>query len=107
MNNLVIVFREKNAIYNDYDIEFTLESILYLDDSHAQLEGSATSRNGTMSKVIVDYYFNDEQFFLIANKKSKKEIVINGLWNDMTEVEIFLKSLSIRTRYLYKQTRIR
>jgi hypothetical protein len=105
MNNLVIVFREKNAIYNDYDIEFTLESILYLDDSHAQLEGSATSRNGTMSKVIVDYYFNDEQFFLIANKKSKKEIVINGLWNDMTEVEIFLKSLSIRTRYLYTHGR--
>lgn len=101
MNNLMIVFREKNALYNDYDIEFTLQSILYLDDSHAQLEGCATSRNGTMSKVIVDYYFNDEQFFLIANKKSKKEIVINGLWNDITEVEIFLKSLSIRTRYLY------
>ena len=107
MTNLVIVFRERDSINNDYDIEFTLESILYLDDSHAQLEGSATSRNGTMSKVIVDYYFNDEQFFLIANKKSKKEIVINGLWNDMTEVEIFLKSLSIRTRYLYKQTRTR
>lgn len=78
MNNLMIVFREKNALYNDYDIEFTLQSILYLDDSHAQLEGCATSRNGTMSKVIVDYYFNDEQFFLIANKKSKKEIVINA-----------------------------
>lgn len=101
MTNLVIVFRERDSINNDYDIEFTLESILYLDDNHAQLEGCATSRNGTMSKVVVDYYFNDEQFFLISNKKSKKEIVINDLWNDVTEVEIFLKSLSIRTRYLY------
>ena len=107
MTNLVIVFRERDSINNDYDIEFTLESILYLDDNHAQLEGCATSRNGAISKAIVDYYFNDEQFFLIANKKSKKEIVMNGLWNDMTEVEIFLKSLSIRTRYLYKQTRTR
>ena len=101
MNNLMIVFREKNALYNDYDIEFTLQSILFVDDTHAQLEGRATSRNGTMSKVIVDYFFIDEKYFLITNKKSKKEIVINGLWNDMTEVEIFLKSLSIRTRNLY------
>lgn len=91
MTNQHIIFRERDTANNVYSIEFTLQSVVFVDDNHAQFAGIITM-GGNKKRVngIIEYWFNVGKFYRILNKRKKNELVINPLWNSMSFIKVLM-----------------
>lgn len=97
MINQQIIFRERDTANNEYSIEFTLHSLILVDDAHARLVGFITmGGKGNSMNGTIEYWFNEDIFYRMVNKRNKRKIEINPLWNEMSVIKVFIESLTTK-----------
>lgn len=104
MNDQIFVFQDRDTAYNVYDLEFTLLNICSICDSYAKIEGIGVMSSGNLTRLFIEYWYEDEKFYRIVNRKKNSKVEIHPKWMDMSDSDIFFKSLSIPTNSHYKQT---